>query len=281
MDSKHEYGLTQPSYADFAATLPEAYQDIMKASPWRYHAPPTPSLLVRLLKENLVALGATGAEYSSQAAASQMGYLLEEFIAKAIEADDKVTGKVYLGSGITARLKACKAPDGTVDGPALDAVVTRFHLDPTRAEEIASGKSPGSRPSQSASMPDVVVIDTDSGGTVTISCTEIKASGNNDSSSVPKNLDKLAFDTKNSAVSPWRHLDPEKVRRAVWIAAAEPDDPCLARWRACARDVPGVSVVAWDEGYQWLTGAACPDYRLIPEMVAWSKALDISGRGGG
>lgn len=256
-----------PRYAEWFSDLPETLQPIMVAATRRTRPAPEMSLMMQLLRDNLTDCGAPPPNYSLQAAASQMGNSLEEYVAAVARSDDAVTGSVYLGRTIIDRLRACGD-----DTDEFDAVVARFGLDPERAREIVSRTGRGS-----ASMPDVVVIDRDDDGQVsTVSCAEIKASGNNDSSAVPKNLDKLRFDTKNSAVSPWRHMDPEKVRRAVWIAAAEPGDRNLSRWRiAAASDTPDVRVVASGDGYRWLTGADRPDYDRIPEMVAWSKTLDL------
>lgn len=110
-------------------------------------------------------------------------------------------------------------------------------------------------------LPDAIVVDR-RGEVVKVKCAEIKASGMNDSSSVPENIDKMAHGTRNSAVEPYKGRNDVELERAVVIAATVADSrgnfTAKNAWvnaiNQRRRKVGDVKVFCNEEAFSWLSG---------------------------
>lgn len=112
-------------------------------------------------------------------------------------------------------------------------------------------------------LPDAIFIDSRN-ETPIIRCGEMKASGQNDSSSVPENIDKMVFKTRNSAVAPWEGQENITLRRAILITAAVTNPkgqyPHKAAWvreinkENSAADRREIEVFCNQEAYSFLSG---------------------------
>jgi hypothetical protein len=108
---------------------------------------------------------------------------------------------------------------------------------------------------RSINLPDSIVILKN--GKIRIA--EAKTSGENDNSSVSKNLDKIRFDTENSAVAPWKE-SKANVERALIITATELNSRGISttasRWsNLIAKLDENIAVYANEEAFNWLTCA--------------------------
>jgi hypothetical protein len=225
-------------------------------------SPTVPSMLskklIQLSKECNIPIDYD--KFSAQALASQMGNVLEvvyEFNIKNMYQDnDNVT---YIkGEDISKRIKEMRSSKNNYEilNFKKELKETYEFSDKYISDVLSNGQN-----KKSIHLPDVIMIDK-TGEVTKIKCAEMKASGQNDSSSVPENIDKLAYGTRNSAVEAYSGRSDLIIERAIIITAASvsSDGKFLHKNKWVneierRKDTVGdIKVFCNQEAFSWLSG---------------------------
>lgn len=219
----------------------------------------TPGLLANKLywlsKQNNIYINYD--KFSPQALASQMGYVLEAVYEKNFNLVHSGRSDVtYVkGGGLSKRIKETRKSGDLEKIEKLKNEMKSVLL--FTDSYVDSVMQVG----QAVHLPDVIVVDR-SGGIVNIKCAEMKASGQNDSSSVPENIDKMAYGTRNSAVEPYKGRRDVTIERAILITAASSnargDFTAKNAWvnviNRNRRKVGDIKVFCNQDCFSWLSG---------------------------
>lgn len=195
---------------------------------------------------------------SPQSVASKSGYLFERVIVNSLNRDFKDTDRrAYLGEELSDKIKYFRysVKTGKNVSGEMKAFADKYHI----AYEDLIGYVTDSK--KKLSLPDVVIVDNETG---IIKTAELKASGDNDSSSVPENLDKMVPNSRNSAVDLWNNTD-YKLDKALLIVAANGENghyPTESRWNNSLeknRPEENITIASNENAYNWLSNKKVSD----------------------
>ena len=154
--------------------------------------------------------------FSPQALASQMGNILEEVYSQQFNNlyNESRTHFYIKGDSLSKIIKEARKETKTEDKKKVFDLLTKKYLFTEKyANEILDSKL-----KKAIHLPDVIQVNR-TGKVPIIKCGEMKASGQNDSSSIPENIDKLVYGTRNSAIEAWSGKTDVEVKRAILITA--------------------------------------------------------------
>lgn len=198
-------------------------------------------------------------KFSPQAIASQMGSVLENVYEEQMKSSYHVENVFYYkGEDIAKEINEMRKSGDRIRIEAYKQKLINtlfFSEDYTNKILQVEGIK------KSLHLPDVIVIDL-RGSVPKIKCAEMKASGQNDSSSVPENIDKLAFGTRNSAVEAYASNGNIILERAILITATAVSKdgkyPNKTKWTneiEKRREALGdIKVFCNEEAFSWLSG---------------------------
>ena len=194
---------------------------------------------------------------SAQELASQLGNTMELVIERNINQDKSFKGSAVSGGKLESKVKRIQTEfkkSNELNIEEINQICEENHLDKELMKEIIINDKP-------VQFPDIIVVNTDKEtGKTVIRVAEMKTSGQNDSSAVPKNIDKMRFDTENSAIQWWKHNEDVELDRAVLLTATRKNSrgkfTNQSTWENSLkkRDVSDVSVFSNEEGLSWLKG---------------------------
>ena len=159
--------------------------------------------------------------FSPQALASQMGTVLEMVYEKNFEKENRNNPHVcYVrGDSLSKKIKDVRSHGTVLEREKLrEELMYKYKFSKDYVDSVLNCEN-GEYAIKSIHLPDIIVVDT-STVPATVKCAEMKASGQNDTSSVPENVDKLTGGTRNSAVSPW-HGMAVTLKKAILLTATK------------------------------------------------------------
>lgn len=159
--------------------------------------------------------------FSSQAIASQMGKVLELVYQKNFEKENfnNPHMQYIAGDSLSKIIKDVRKNGTPLEIEKLrEELIYKYKFSEHYVDGVLNREN-GKYAIESIHLPDVIVVDT-SCTPATVKCAEMKASGQNDTSSVPENVDKLTGGTRNSAVSPW-HGMAVTLKKAILLTATK------------------------------------------------------------
>lgn len=217
-------------------------------------------------------------DMSAQELASQLGNTMELVIERNINQDTSFKGYAISGGKIEAKVKAFQSEFKTthvIRAQEITKLCEENHLDRELMKEIIINDKP-------VQFPDIVVVNADKeNGKTVIRVAEMKTSGQNDSSSVPKNIDKMRFDTENSAIQWWKHNDNVVLNRAILLTATRKNNrgkfANQSTWENSLkkRGVSDVSIFSNEEGLSWIKGKKSSSDEYLNNIIDMAVLVKI------
>lgn len=216
---------------------------------------------------------------SPQSIASKGGNLAEKYVVLSLTRDFKNSPnkRALLGAVLADEIKEFRreAKAGFLPVAKMKKFCKKYHTE--YKDLLFYVENPGAK----LCLPDVVVINDED---KIIRVAELKLSGDNDSSSVPENLDKLVLNSRNSAIRLWNNSAYTLERGLLIIASSGSDGhyPSEARWKNSIRKNPSqqnIIVASNENAYNWLSGEKLSseeyEIRIINTVaVKLAKSLD-------
>lgn len=215
---------------------------------------------------------------SAQEIASQIGNTMEHVIERNINQDKSFKGSAVSGGKLESKVKRIQTEfkkSNELNIEEINQICEENHLDKELMKEIIINDKP-------VQFPDIIVVDTDKeNGKTVIRVAEMKTSGQNDSSAVPKNIDKMRFDTENSAIQWWKHNEDVELDRAVLLTATRKNSrgkfTNQSTWENSLkkRGVSDVSVFSNEEGFSWLKNKPSSSDEYLKDIVDMAVLIKV------
>lgn len=177
---------------------------------------------------------------------SRVGYKLEHVIVEYCKLlDNKV--EIYLGDNIKNEVREYKK---TQNEEFYEKLIQDYLMSEKYLDDVANLNS--------FHFPDIVLIDRENN---IIKCLEVKSSGENDSTSVPGNINKMVAGTNHYAATAWEDNENIVLQKGIAIASAKRYEekenvyPVRNRWEiVIAAKQLDIDVVVNEEIVNWLIG---------------------------
>lgn len=217
-------------------------------------------------------------QMSAQTIASQLGNTMELVIEHNLTNDPNFSGSAIKGKTVETRVKNIRTTyqqTGRIDEKEIKELCSTYHVNPSQIRGLVKSK-------KSIQFPDIIIIDKDDAtGKPVVRVTEMKTSGQNDSSAVPKNIDKMRFDTENSAVQAWKDNNNIILERAVSLIAtrknAKGKFENQSTWQnsLIKRNVHDVQVLSNEEAFSWMRNRECSEEEYSKNVIDLSVIIKV------